>query len=71
MKSNKLSLTLWSVICFSIMSCSTTKHLREGEKLYVEGDVKLEMDSNVNVERKEAFEEHLEGLLMPKPNKKL
>ena len=70
MKSKFLSLTFIATACLSILSCSTTKHLPEGEKLYVESDVKLEMDSNVNVERKQLFEEHLEGLVMPKPNKK-
>jgi hypothetical protein len=38
--------------------------------LYDEGKVVLVMDSNINADRKNAFEEHLEELLMPKPNKK-
>ena len=60
-----------SVLLSYISSCNTTKYIPEGEKLYVEGDVKLQMDSVVNPERKEAFEERLEEMLMPKPNKKL
>lgn len=51
-------------------SCNATKHLAEGEKLYDEGKVVLLMDSSINADRKEAFEEHLQELLMPKPNKK-
>ena len=70
MKSKRIGIALLNTLCLYMISCSTTKHLPEGEKLYVEGDVKLQMDSNANAERKQLFEEHLEGLLMPKPNKK-
>ena len=71
MKHNTYIRYIIAIICLGyISSCSTTKYIPEDEKLYTEGDVKLQMDSNVNAERKIAFEEHLEGLLMPKPNKK-
>lgn len=70
MVDNRIKLFVLIVTCFQIISCSTTKHLPDGEKLYIGGQVNLEMDSNINPERKAAFEEHLEGLLMPKPNKK-
>jgi hypothetical protein len=53
-----------------LSACNTTKYLAEDEKLYDEGKVVLVMDSNINADRKNAFEEHLEELLMPKPNKK-
>lgn len=56
---------------FLLFACNTTKYLAEDEKLYDKGEVILLMDTNVNADRKEAFEEHLEELLMPKPNKKL
>lgn len=71
MKNNKLLFILFTSFTLSIFSCNPTKYIAEGEKLYKEGQVKLEMDSNTNAERKLAFEEHLTGLLMPKPNKKM
>lgn len=67
----RLYIILLAIGSLAMYACSTTKHIPEGEKLYVEGDVQLQMDSNVNAERKALFEEHLEELLMPKPNKKL
>lgn len=69
--SNRKLFTLSSLLVgLFLASCNATKHLAEGEKLYDEGKVVLRMDSNINADRKEAFEEHLEELLMPKPNKK-
>lgn len=72
-KGNKMKnrCSLYFIIIILLASCNATKHIAEGEKLYTEGDVKLEMDSNVAAERKEIFEVHLEDLVMPKPNKKL
>jgi len=70
MKIKLLSCTTLVSLLF-LASCNSTKHLAEGEKLYDGGKVVLEMDTAVPVARKQAFEEHLEGLLMPKPNKKL
>lgn len=67
----RLYIILLAIGSLAMYACSTTKHIPEGERLYVEGDVQLQMDSNVNAERKALFEEHLEELLMPKPNKKL
>ena len=66
------SLLIFFVLVVSLfaISCNATKHLAEGEKLYDGGDVVLLMDTNINADRKEAFEEHLEELLLPKPNKK-
>lgn len=67
----RLYTILLAIGSLALYACSTTKHIPEGERLYVKGDVQLQMDSNVNAERKALFEEHLEELLMPKPNKKL
>jgi len=50
-------------------SCSSTKYLGEDEKLYNKGHVVIQRDS-IDVKRKAAFEEHLESLLRPAPNKK-
>ncbi|NGM62977.1 BamA/TamA family outer membrane protein [Sphingobacterium sp. SGG-5] len=61
---------LLTAVLFSV-SCNSTKYLAEDEKLYDEGKVELKLDSGIAAERKEAFEEHLEEMLMPKPNKKI
>src|SRR5690606_14890107 len=61
---------LATAVLFSV-SCNSTKYLAEDEKLYDEGKVELKLDSGIAAERKEAFEEHLEEMLMPKLNKKI
>ncbi len=48
-------------------SCSTTKYLPKGEKLYVGGDVKIKGDRIKRSEAK-ALRAELTGLLRPKPN---
>lgn len=56
--------------CTFIWSCNTTKYLAENEVLYDKGEVDIVMDS-ISDNRKEEFEEHLEEMLLPKPNKKI
>lgn len=53
-----------------IASCSTTKNLKEGESLYVDGHVDIESDT-IPKEQKKILATHLEQVLMPKPNKSL
>ena len=50
--------------------CSNIKHLPEGDMLYVGGDVKVEDTVMPRKERKK-MEKELEGLLRPKPNRKI
>ncbi len=47
--------------------CSNTRHLPEGDMLYVGGDVKVE-DTIMSRSDRKALESELEGLLRPKPN---
>lgn len=51
-----------------LASCSGTKHLPEGEYLYVKGEVEIETDT-IPAQYIKPLEEDLELLLRPKPNK--
>lgn len=51
-------------------SCSNTKHLPEGEMLYVGGEVKVE-DSLMSKSERKDMEKEMEDLLRPKPNRKI
>ena len=53
-----------------LSSCSNTKHLEEGELLYVGGKVKVESTDLKRKERK-SMEKDLKKLLRPKPNSKI
>lgn len=55
---------------YTLFSCSTTKYIPEGEKLYIGADVTLQMDSIRNPERIKAFEENLKSFTLPHPNSK-
>ncbi|NPE49430.1 BamA/TamA family outer membrane protein [Sphingobacterium prati] len=59
-------LTLTTVIA----SCSSTKNLKEGESLYVKGNVIIDSDT-ISKENKEKLSTYLQSSLMPKPNKRL
>lgn len=52
---------------FLASSCSNTKYLPQGEKLYIGAKVKVEDDSLHRKERK-MLEENLQSLVRPKPN---
>ena len=52
-------------------SCNPTKYLAEDEKLYNKGHVVIHSQDSIPEDRKEAFEEHQEEMLRPKPNKKI
>ncbi len=60
---------LIATILFS--ACNTTKNLKEGEYLYTGGEVTLAADTSISKENRATFEEHLEELLTPKPNKSI
>jgi len=69
MKNNRLVFMLLSIGTFLASGCSATKYLAEDEKLYERGRVVIHRDS-IDARQKKVFEEHLEGLLRPAPNKK-
>ena len=67
----KLKYIVGIVSCAAfIASCSSTKNLKEGESLYVKGNVIVDSDT-ISKENKEKIATHLEAALMPKPNKRL
>jgi outer membrane protein assembly factor BamA len=52
---------------FLIAGCSTTKHLPEGDKLYLGADVKLEA-SGLSSRQRKVLKSDLQGLTRPRPN---
>lgn len=65
----KHSLYIIATLLF-IYGCSNTKHLPEGDFLYVGGKVKVK-DTVMDRSDRKALEDELEGLLRPKPNRKI
>jgi outer membrane protein assembly factor BamA len=55
------------LITLFVSSCSTTKFLAPGQKLYTGGQVKIK-DKNTKKSEAKALTTELEGLLRPKPN---
>lgn len=70
MKNKYTPIILGMVVIGCFASCNSTKYLTEEETLYDEGKVVIHRDS-MNTERKVEFETYMQGLLIPKPNKKL
>lgn len=64
----RITLALFSALM--LLSCSSTRKLKEGELLYTGGHIRIEDDS-LSKSAKKIMKEELEGLLRPKPNKKL
>lgn len=64
-----------SQYCFTFLlllimsSCGSTRHLPEGELLYVGGKVKV-VDSTISRSERKSLEKELKSLLRPKPNSK-
>lgn len=55
------------VVCLMMASCSGTRHLPKGEKLYTGAEVKLESADKIN--HKKALVKAVEGVIRPLPNK--
>lgn len=70
MKNNADKFVWILLFSFLALGCNTTKYLKEDQVLYDKGQVEIHMDS-IRKDRKKAFEEHLEEMILPKPNKKL
>src|SRR5690606_19209900 len=52
-----------------LASCSNTKHLADGESLYVGSKVKI-LDTTMSKSQKKSLESELENAIRPKPNRK-
>lgn len=63
----KIHHILFILIVLFITSCSNTKYLPAGEKLYIGGEVKV-IDDSLNRKKRKELEAELQGLLRPKPN---
>ena len=70
MRTKKLYYFLFLVALLTTWSCSNTRHLPEGELLYVGGKVKV-IDSSISRNERKALEKELKGILRPKPNSKI
>ncbi len=54
------------ISCWLLASCSGTRHLPSGEKLYIGAEIKLETTTNIN---KKQIKNEVEVTLRPEPNK--
>jgi len=70
MKTKKLYYFLFLLVLLINWSCSNTRHLPEGELLYVGGKVKV-IDSSISRKERKALEKELKGILRPRPNSKI
>lgn len=58
-------------VCLLLASCSGTKHLPKGEKLYTGAAINLESSDNINHRKKKAIKTVAENAVRPLPNKKI
>ncbi len=70
MKTKSVYYFLFLLMILITWSCSNTRHLPEGELLYVGGKVKV-IDTSVSRKERKSMERELKGLLRPKPNSKI
>jgi outer membrane protein insertion porin family len=56
------------ISCLMIAACSTTRHLPEGENLYVGASVKINPDSSGKIKDEKGIKSVLEGKTRPLPN---
>ena len=54
--------------CFSLVACSATKHIPEGDKLYTGARIKLEGTNELTRNEHKVLKSDLAGLTRPKPN---
>jgi outer membrane protein assembly factor BamA len=58
-------------ICLLLASCSGTKHLPKGEKLYTGADIILESSEKISPRKKKLIKSVAENAIRPEPNKKI
>ena len=58
-------------ICLLLASCTGTKHLPQGEKLYTGAGIKLESSDHIGHHKKKVIKTTAENAVRPKPNKKI
>ncbi|MCH5599415.1 hypothetical protein [Niabella ginsengisoli] len=70
MMRNIYGILFFSAAVAFLSSCSTTKHLKEGEVLYTGADVTVNPDSAIQVSGQKDLRSTLEDKTRPEPNKK-
>ena len=70
MRTGFIQITAVTLLICSMMSCSTTRYVPDGDALYTGASVKVEGKDISNKEKKKLKEE-LEALVRPLPNKKI
>ena len=67
------SKTIFALFTIGLLlaSCSGTKHLPKGEKLYTGADIKLESTDHISHRKKKSIKGVAENAVRPKPNKKI
>jgi len=58
-------------ICLLLASCTGTKHLPQGEKLYTGAEINLESPDHISHHKKKVLKTTAENAVRPKPNKKI
>ena len=58
-------------ICLLLASCSGTKHLPKGEKLYTGADINLESSDQISHRKKKLIKTVAKNAIRPEPNKKI
>lgn len=58
-------------ICLLLASCSGTKHLPKGEKLYTGADINLESSNPISRRKKKEIKAVAQNAVRPKPNSKI
>jgi outer membrane protein insertion porin family len=66
-----IKLSLLILICLVWSACSSTKHLKPGQNLYVGAEVKINPDSSVRIANQKDVRKTLESKTRPRPNKKI
>ncbi|MBS4060436.1 MAG: BamA/TamA family outer membrane protein, partial [Bacteroidetes bacterium] len=68
MKNQVLTKYVLIILCLLMASCSGTKHLPKGEKLYTGANVTIESDEKIDKKKVRFAKKSAEGALYPKPN---
>jgi outer membrane protein insertion porin family len=66
-----IKLSLLILICSVWGACSSTKHLKPGQNLYVGAEININPDSSVRIDDQKEVKKTLESKTRPRPNKKI
>src|SRR6478735_2819886 len=66
-----IKLSLLILMCSVWAACSSTKHLKPGQNLYVGAEININPDSSVRIANQKDVKKTLESKTRPRPNKKI